>query len=91
MRRYLRLRTVTDHAGLSKPSIYRLITLGLFPKPYPLGARAVGWADDEIEQWLEDRIAARDAKQNPACGGVRSPVPKAKRGTSALAAHEQLK
>jgi predicted DNA-binding transcriptional regulator AlpA len=32
----------------------------------PIGLRAVGWLEDEIEQWINDRIAERDAKQSAA-------------------------
>lgn len=31
---------------------------GLRPKPVSLGGRAVGWIESEIQQWLEQRIAA---------------------------------
>ena len=31
-----------------------------FPKPIPLGEKAVGWLEDEIIQWQKDRIAERD-------------------------------
>ena len=34
---------------------------GTFPKPIPLSAKARGWLVAEIEQWLEDRKAERDA------------------------------
>ncbi|BDI61810.1 helix-turn-helix transcriptional regulator [Qipengyuania nanhaisediminis] len=34
---------------------------GTFPKPVPLGPKARGWLVSEIEDWIEERKAARDA------------------------------
>jgi prophage regulatory protein len=35
---------------------------GTFPKPVSIGAQAVGWLAHEVDAWIADRIAARDAK-----------------------------
>lgn len=48
--------------GLSRSSIYRLAAAGQFPKPIPIGPRAVGWRADEIAEWVELRTAERDGK-----------------------------
>ncbi|MCB2065649.1 MAG: AlpA family phage regulatory protein, partial [Erythrobacter sp.] len=32
-----------------------------FPLPVPLGPKARGWLVSEIEEWVEQRKAARDA------------------------------
>ena len=45
----VRLPRVREAIGLSRSEIYRLISLGQFPKPIPLGARAVAWDWDEIQ------------------------------------------
>jgi prophage regulatory protein len=58
----LKRRAVEISTGLSRSSIYRLAANGQFPKPIPLGARAVGWRADEIAAWIEQRTAARDAQ-----------------------------
>ena len=60
-RRFLRLKQVKALVGYSRTSIYEKIKAGEFPKPYPLGARAVGWLADDIEAWIESRIKAREA------------------------------
>ncbi|SGY84977.1 Phage transcriptional regulator, AlpA [Moritella viscosa] len=31
---------------------------GEFPKSISLGARAIGWLEADINQWLEDKITA---------------------------------
>jgi prophage regulatory protein len=33
---------------------------GNFPRPIPLGERAVGWLEAEIDSWIEDRLRKRD-------------------------------
>jgi prophage regulatory protein len=59
--RVLRRAEVRHKTGLSVPTIYRLMDEGLFPRPVRLGLLAVGWPEHEIDAWLRDKIAARDA------------------------------
>lgn len=61
----LRLKAVMEATGLGRSSIYNFIAQGTFPKPVPLGDRAVGWVDLEIEEWIAERVADRDRKLNP--------------------------
>ena len=63
LRRILRLAAVEDASGLKKSSIYAKIAEGTFPKPIPLGERAVGWLENEIADWRADQIAKRDHGQ----------------------------
>lgn len=53
----LRLPAVKTRTGLSRSTIYLAISRGLFPKPITLGARAVGWLESDIEEWLTRQIA----------------------------------
>lgn len=57
----LRRPDVQDRTGLSRSTIYAMMATGTFPKPIPLGIRAVGWAESEIAAWLESRKANRTA------------------------------
>jgi prophage regulatory protein len=59
----LRLPTVKDRTGLSRSTIYLRISEGSFPKPISLGARAVGWVEFEINEWLEQRIESSRAEK----------------------------
>lgn len=52
----LRLPLVKARTGLSRSTIYLRIAEGSFPKPVSLGARAVGWLEAEIEDWLATRV-----------------------------------
>jgi len=60
----LRLPKVKDRTGLSRSSIYLRISQGLFPKPISLGARAVGWVEEEIDQWLSEQISSSRPNQS---------------------------
>jgi len=60
----LRRKQVERRTGLSRSTIYLRIQEGTFPKPVNLGARAVGWLENEIEAWLRKRIESRDHVMN---------------------------
>jgi prophage regulatory protein len=60
----LRLPAVKARTGLSRSTIYLRISQGMFPKPISLGARAVGWVDTEVQQWLEGQIETSRAGGN---------------------------
>lgn len=51
-----RLPDVMARAGLSRSTIYNLISAGQFPSQVNLGPRAVGWVENEIEDWIDARI-----------------------------------
>ena len=54
------LRTVCG-IPYSPQHIARLEAAGRFPKRIRLGQNRVGWLVAEIEEWLNERIAKRDA------------------------------
>lgn len=56
--RILRRPRVSSVTGLGRSSIYRYISLGLFPKPIRLGNRTVGWLESDINNWIEEKINA---------------------------------
>jgi prophage regulatory protein len=58
-RRLLRRRVVEDRCGIGTTYLYELIARGAFPRPVPIGRRAVAWLEDEIEAWIEERVKAR--------------------------------
>ena len=53
----LRRKEVQARTGLSRSSIYLRASQGIFPQSIPLGPRAVGWVESEIEAWLQAQIA----------------------------------
>lgn len=56
----LRRKQVQERIGLSRSELYRLISLGRFPRSVPLGERVRAWDADEVDAWIQERIAARD-------------------------------
>ncbi len=63
----LRLAEVKGRTGLSRSTIYLRVAEGSFPKPVSLGARAVGWLENEIQEWIQQRIeASRSSALRPA-------------------------
>jgi prophage regulatory protein len=59
MDRLLRLPEVQEITGYKRSSIYKKIEDGTFPRPVPLGNKAVGWIAREIEAWVQSRIKLR--------------------------------
>lgn len=55
-RRFLRLHEVIERTGRSRSSIYLDMDLGTFPNSIKLGARAIGWLESDIENWIQERI-----------------------------------
>ena len=68
--RFIRLNEVLSRTGFGRTSIYRKMEDGSFPKSLKLGgspkdpsifdSSAVAWIEDEVDQWVEDRIEGRD-------------------------------
>ncbi len=61
-KRVWRLPEVIFQTGLSRSTIYEMINRGEFPRQFNLGARAVGWAADDVLAWLDEKIL--DAKRS---------------------------
>ena len=56
----IKINAVKQQTNLSVASIYRLAKQGDFPKPIKLGAKASGWLQSEIDDWIQSRLNARD-------------------------------
>lgn len=65
-KRILRLKEVVQVSGLSRSTIYSLMSVGKFPKPLKLSLRASGWLMSDIEDWIQSRVEARGSStHNP--------------------------
>lgn len=62
--RTLRLPEVIQQTGLSRSSIYLRIANREFPQPISLGGRSVGWLQQEIDEWLLEKIETRRIKNH---------------------------
>ena len=61
-KRVLRTKAVMEYCGISRTTLHRLLTKDVFPKPIQLseGGRPA-WVISELDEWLDQRIRARDA------------------------------
>ena len=51
-----RLPAVVDLCGIGKTSIYMGEKSGTFPARVRLSARLVGWREEDLNRWIEDRV-----------------------------------
>ncbi len=67
----LRVEEVLRRTGLKRTMLYELIKKERFPNQVSLGARAVGWYEDEVEDWIRNRhTAEREPKRLPQSSSV---------------------
>ncbi len=69
--RIIRLKEVIDLTGLARSTVYKYVGEGSFPKPVSLGDRCVGWVDTEVQDWILDKIEARDLDEGVMCSRSR--------------------
>lgn len=55
--KHLRRRAVEEITGLSRSTIYDMISKGLFPRPVKLTGKAVGWPESAVSDWLNSRVS----------------------------------
>ncbi|MFM1911819.1 MAG: hypothetical protein RJB18_1210 [Pseudomonadota bacterium] len=54
----LRLKAVKEYTGLSRSSIYSLISKNAFPKNISIGSRSVAWSEEDIQGWIDQKISS---------------------------------
>lgn len=57
--RFMRLPEVIHVCGLSRSTVYDLISRSAFPSQVSLGGKNVAWLASEVSAWMNERIAAR--------------------------------
>lgn len=55
--RIMRMAEVIKITGYGRASIYNFMSAGTFPKSKKLGLRAVGWNSQEVQAWIDERLA----------------------------------
>ncbi len=56
--RHMRRKAVEEATGLSRSTIYHLMSRGDFPRPVRLTSKAVAWSEQDIADWLRTRQSA---------------------------------
>lgn len=59
--RLIRRKEVQSKTGFGASSIYAEMAKGKFPKPIQISERRVAWLESEIDAWIAERIASRNA------------------------------
>lgn len=70
-----RLPDVVARTGLSRSTIYELISRDEFPPQISLGRRSVGWLESEIQDWINDRIKVSRQRDHEVTHGALSKLP----------------
>ena len=59
-KRLLRWREVSERTGLGRSALYEYTARGEFPRKVKVGLRAVAWVGEEVEAWIEARVAEQE-------------------------------
>ena len=59
LRRFYTMGEVEAITSLCRATIYRKMSQGTFPTSVPISAGRVGWDKRAVEEWCEQRLAAR--------------------------------
>jgi prophage regulatory protein len=51
----VRMSRLVEMIGLSRSTIWKLLSEGKFPNPIRLGSRSIAWRIKDVEDWLESR------------------------------------
>jgi prophage regulatory protein len=58
----IKLPAVLTRVAFSRSRLYVKVKEGTFPAPISLGARAVAWVEQEVDDWVTSMIAASRGK-----------------------------
>ena len=58
--RLIKMKEVIQQTGLGRSTVYKYMDEGRFPASVPVGAGAVRWREDEVQEWIQDRVDERD-------------------------------
>jgi prophage regulatory protein len=62
-KKLIKLNTVISLTCLSRSHVYALAQQNNFPKPVKLSERSSAWVENEINEWVQSRIDARDTEE----------------------------
>ncbi len=62
--RFIRISEVMSMTGMKTTSIYRMQAASKFPHSVPLPGSRSAWLESEVLQWMQERVAMREAATN---------------------------
>lgn len=57
-----------ERVSLHPVTIMRFVKAGVFPQPIALGSHRISFLESEIDAWIAERVAERDAEAEGAGG-----------------------
>ncbi len=60
----VRMSRLVEMIGLSRSTIWKLLSEGKFPNPIRLGSRSIAWRINDIEEWLQSRQELTSHRRN---------------------------
>jgi prophage regulatory protein len=60
--RFLRKPEAAARVGYHPEHVMRLVRQDKFPKPVQLGPKSIAFIEEEVEAWMAERVAERDAE-----------------------------
>jgi len=62
----IKRREVLARTALANSTLYRLMKDGTFPQSVQIGPRSVAWVEDEVDQWIQQRIESAHQQKGAA-------------------------
>ena len=59
--RLVRERERAQMTGVPRSTCYLRMSQGTFPKPVPIGEKAVAWLESDLQNWIERQVEKRTA------------------------------
>ena len=56
-KKFIRLPGVLDRAGVQKSKLWEMVKKEEFPQPIKLSPGTTVWIEEEVDQWVEDKIS----------------------------------
>jgi prophage regulatory protein len=56
----IRIKQVRELTGISRTYIYSMVKQGTFPAPVSLSRKSKAWISEEVIDWIQTKIDARD-------------------------------
>lgn len=63
LQKWIRIREVMSLTSLSRPTIYRLMKSGKFPKSVTIGSKTIAWREGDLLAWQASKEPEQAGKQ----------------------------
>lgn len=63
LQKWIRIKEVMSLTSLSRPTIYRLMKSGKFPKSVTIGSKTIAWRESDLIAWQASKGAAPEGQQ----------------------------